>query len=77
VKPGFREVEIAPLPGNLRSLNVRIPHPRGWIEGNLKFDADQHCTGEITLPPDTRGTFVWQGVRTELSPGKATVIGAR
>jgi len=77
VKPGFREVEIAPLPGDLRSMNVRVPHPRGWIEGKLEFDADQHCTGEITLPPDTHGTFVWQGVRTELRPGKTTVIGSR
>jgi alpha-L-rhamnosidase len=75
VSPGFREVEISPLPGDLRNMTARVPHPRGWIEARLEFDASgRQCTGEITLPPDTRGTFLWQGKLTELAPGRSTAI---
>lgn len=77
-KPGFREVEIAPLPGSQRSMSVRLPHPRGWIEGELNFDeSGQNCTGAITLPADTRGTFVWRGSKAPLAPGQKTVIGSQ
>jgi alpha-L-rhamnosidase len=73
--PGFREVEISPLPGGLRQIKARVPHPSGWIEARLDFDATgRQCVGEITLPPDTRGTFHWQGKLTELAPGKTTTI---
>lgn len=76
VKPGFREVQITPLPGAQRSMSVRLPHPRGWIEGELNFDdSGEKCTGTITLPADTPGTFLWRGVRTPLSAGTTTVIG--
>jgi alpha-L-rhamnosidase len=71
--PGFQALQIAPSPGGLKYLDVRAPHPRGWIEGRLEFDGDQ-CSGRITLPPGVQGRFVWRGQRKDLSPGATTSL---
>ncbi len=74
-KPGFRELEIAPLWSGLRSMNVRVPHPRGWIEGKLEFDADgKRCAGKITLSAGVSGVLRWDGKETRLLSGKTTWI---
>jgi hypothetical protein len=75
VKPGFAAVEITPSPGSLRSLEVRVPHPRGWIEGRLDFGATgRECTGQITLPSGVPGTLKWRGKSIPLSAGQTTRI---
>jgi len=66
--PGFGEVEIAPSPGPLTRLEIRAPHPAGWIEGALEFDGET-CRGSVTLPDGVTGTFHWQGNETDLKPG--------
>ena len=72
---GFSELEIAPSPGNLEWLEVRAPHPNGWIEGKLHFDPNSgKCSGEITLPEGAKGTFRWKGAETRLVPGTKTRI---
>jgi hypothetical protein len=71
--PGFREVQIAPSPGGLKHIEVRAPHPRGWIEGRLEFEGDG-CSGQITLPSGTEGVFVWRGQRKRLMAGAVTEI---
>ncbi len=72
---GFHEVEIAPLPGGLKRLEVRSPHPRGWIEGWLEFDYEQgKCRGEIALPQGVKGVFRWRGTELALEGGRLTAI---
>ncbi|HEY9170905.1 MAG TPA: alpha-L-rhamnosidase C-terminal domain-containing protein [Verrucomicrobiae bacterium] len=71
--PGFKELQIAPSPGPLKHMDVRAPHPRGWIEGRLEFDGDL-CTGRITMPPETKGVFIWRGQRKALSAGSTTQV---
>jgi hypothetical protein len=74
-KPGFREIEIRPAPGGLRSLDFRVPHPRGWIEGRLDFDASgKRCAGSVTLPPGIPGLLKWKGKRLTLPPGTTTWV---
>jgi hypothetical protein len=72
---GFSELEIAPSPGSLEWLEVKAPHPKGWIEGKLRFDHQTgKCSGDIVLPEGVKGTFRWKGTETRLNPGMKTGI---
>lgn len=72
---GFKSVEIRPHPGPLTSLSARMPHPRGWIEGELKFDHERGtCVGFIQLPPETPGVFHWRKQTISLKPGARTEL---
>lgn len=74
---GFSELEIAPLPGGLEWMEVKAPHPQGWVEGKLRFDKTSgRCTGEITLPAGVKGVFRWQGAEMPLVAGGSTKIDA-
>ena len=64
--PFFAKVRIAPCPGWLRSLKATHPHPKGWIEVDLKFDGDK-ASGTINTP--VPGTFEFGGGKVELKPG--------
>ena len=64
--PFFEKVRIAPCPGGLKSLKATHPHPKGWIEVNLKFDGGK-ATGIITTP--VPGTFEFGGKTVELRAG--------
>ncbi len=72
---GFSELEIAPSPGPLEWLEVKAPHPKGWIEGKLHFDhASGKCSGSVLLPEGVTGTFRWKGAQIKLAPGTKTEI---
>ncbi len=66
--PGFRTVRTALEPGQLPKIVSRVPHPDGFITLNLKF-ADQHCRGQVELPADITGVFVWAGHEHKLTGG--------
>jgi len=66
--PGFRTVRVEPLPGHLRKILDRIPHPDGFITLNLEFDGVL-CRGSVELPPGITGVFVWQGREQKLNGG--------
>lgn len=73
--PGFASVVIAPAPGGLDEMSVRMPHPQGTITGELHFDhATGACSGTITLPDSVTGEFRWRGQTVPLSPGRPTAI---
>lgn len=75
LKAGFSELEVAPNPGNLEWLEVKAPHPKGWIEGKLHFDHKTgSCTGELTIPEGVKGTFRWKGSEVKLGAGSKTAI---
>ena len=65
--PGFASVRIEPQPGNLTSLAVRHPHPRGWVKASLRFDNGK-ATGTVETPVE--GVFRYSGHEQLLVPGK-------
>ena len=64
--PFFEKVRVAPCPGGLKSLKATHPHPKGWIEVDLKFDGDK-ATGMVITP--VPGTFEFGGKTVELKAG--------
>ena len=66
--PGFARVEIAPAPGRLKTINSRLPHPRGFVEADMQFKGTA-CGAVITLPAGAAGVFRWQGRERNLKPG--------
>lgn len=66
--PGFKTVEVAPLPGPLQRLHSRVPHALGPIVAKLDFDGDA-CTGSVTLPTGLTGSFRWRGKTQALRSG--------
>ena len=67
--PGFARVRVAPCPGTKTLVRCQVAHPRGWIEVDLRFDAQGGVAGSLALPPDTDGEFVWAGSRHRLVAG--------
>jgi hypothetical protein len=65
--PFFKKVRVAPCPGGLKELKASHPHPKGWIEVDLKFDGDK-ASGTINTP--VPGTFEFGGMKVELSRGE-------
>jgi alpha-L-rhamnosidase len=69
---GFDRVEIAPMPGHLRSLSGEMVHPQGRIAADLHFE-NGHVHGNITLPAGMTGTFRFAGKSLELQPGSQSI----
>jgi len=73
IKPasqGFATVRIEPNFGNLKNIDATMPHKLGAIHVKLQKDGTNHLSGEITLPADLNGVFIWNGVQRQLSGGK-------
>jgi hypothetical protein len=64
--PFFEKVRVAPCPGGLKSLKATHPHPKGWIEVDLKFDGDK-ATGMVVTP--VSGVFEFGGKTVGLKAG--------
>lgn len=71
--PGFRQVRIEPHPGRLKLIKTAFPHPNGKINCQLERMGRQGIAGEITLPADLYGEFLWQGKKIDLHPGKQNI----
>jgi hypothetical protein len=70
---GFRDVEIAPLLGPLRSISGSLVHPRGTIDVRLRREQDRlHAT--IVLPAGVTGTFRLNGTTRDLQPGEQQIL---
>lgn len=65
---GFKEVLVAPQLGRLGEVRGRIPHPCGQIEARFKRE-NGRVRGEIALPVDTTGTFLYNGQHMPLASG--------
>jgi len=66
--PGFKRVKIEPRLGLLNEVEGEVPHPNGAIKVSLRR-TDARITGEITLPKDLEGEFVFNGKRIPLHFG--------
>jgi hypothetical protein len=70
--PGFQKVEIRPLPGPLREVSGRIPHPNGFID--LEYTRKQKkLKARITLPDGIHGSFQWNRQTRLLHPGSQSL----
>jgi hypothetical protein len=72
-EPGFRSVTIAPNFGDLAFVKATLPHPAGRIAVDLRKTARNGIEGEILLPQNLKGTFVWRDKSVELKGGSQRI----
>jgi hypothetical protein len=68
-EPGFASVRIQPNPGPLQKIEGSMPHHLGAITVNLKKDKQNNLIGEITLPQNLTGIYIWNGKTMQLKSG--------
>jgi len=72
IKPaeiGFKSVRIEPHLGELKKLNVSMPHPDGRIK--VSYDrSGANLRAEIDLPPGMSGSFHYEGKSIVLKPAE-------
>lgn len=71
--PGFKTIRMEPSPGDLKFLKGQMPHPSGMIVFDLKRNGENGLTGEVILPDEVTGTFIWKG-KTVLLKGKTNLL---
>ena len=76
-EPGFKSVIVAPNFGDLTYIRASMPHPAGEIKVDLRRSPLDEVTGEISLPENLTGTFVWRDKRVELKSGVQEIYGGR
>ncbi len=67
--PGFRTIAIEPNFGSLETMKVSFPHPDGMLTLDL-IRKGEKLSGEIILPQNTKGEFIWKGTSIVLSEGE-------
>lgn len=67
--PGFEEVRIQPALGDLENVSGKVPHPSGEITVKLKRKGKTGISGEVNLPANLSGRFVWNGKSIALKGG--------
>lgn len=72
-EPGFKSVIVAPALGDLKRASGQVPIPAGTVAVRFQRHGASGIIGAIDLPQDTRGTFVWNGTRSLLRPGRNEV----
>lgn len=65
--PGFKTVKIEPHLGELTHIEGKMPHPDGTIFFQLKRKGNSGIEGEIELPGNLSGTFIWNGKTLNLT----------
>ena len=66
--PGFKSIRIEPNLGSLKNIDATMPHKLGSIHIKLQKNKD-HLSGEITLPINLDGVFIWNGEQRHLQGG--------
>ena len=64
---GFSKVRIAPSLGNLKTVEAKIPHPKGEIKVSLKRSGKNGMIALVSLPKGIIGEFVWNGKKIPLN----------
>ncbi|MGN6800874.1 MAG: alpha-L-rhamnosidase C-terminal domain-containing protein, partial [Ginsengibacter sp.] len=70
--PGFSKVKIEPALGQLTNIKGSMPVPSGTITVTLTRK-NENLQGEVILPDNLTGTFVWDGKEIELHGGSQEV----
>jgi len=71
--PGFKKVKIEPALGELTKVNGLMPVPDGMITVILARKNKNGIEGEISLPRNVSGRFIWQGEEIQLHGGAQKV----
>jgi hypothetical protein len=69
---GFRKVLVQPAFGKLNDIKGNMPHPQGNITVSLTR-VNKGVRGEVVLPENVSGRFVWMGKEIKLVPGKQQI----
>ena len=72
--PGFKTVLIKPAMGDLKFIEGKIPHPYGVIKVKLTKYKKNGVKGEVELPENITGKFIWNRTEIELTGGKQEII---
>lgn len=67
--PFFERVRVAPSPGPLAYIRAKTPHPKGFVETDLRFDGGK-VSGKVVLPEGVDGEFVWKNRTIRLKAGQ-------
>lgn len=67
--PFFARVRVAPSPGSLAFIRSKTPHPKGFVETDLRFDGAK-VSGSVVLPEGVEGEFVWKKHLIKLTAGR-------
>ena len=67
--PFYARVRVAPSPGSLTFIRSKTPHPKGFVETDLRFDGEK-VSGSVTLPEGVEGEFFWRGRTIPLAAGR-------
>lgn len=76
--PGFKKVRIAPALGDLKEVKASMPLPGRKTEEPIdihlrRINTQGGIEGEITLPEDQTGVFIWSGKTIHLHGGNQKV----
>ncbi|MGA9292620.1 MAG: alpha-L-rhamnosidase C-terminal domain-containing protein [Ignavibacteriaceae bacterium] len=71
-EPGFKTVRIEPHFGNLSWIDGSMPHRSGNIKVKLKKN-NGSISGEVILPQNLTGIFIWENKITPLKSGKNNI----
>lgn len=71
-EPGFKSVKIEPNPGKLEWLEAAMPHIQGEIKMKLQ-NKESRLKGEVILPGNLSGIFVWHGRKLKLKAGRNAI----
>jgi hypothetical protein len=71
--PGFQSIKIEPHLGNLKKMGGTIPHPNGKIETAYELKNGK-WTIVLSLPPNTKGKFIWNGNQFDLKEGRNSFL---
>jgi hypothetical protein len=71
--PGFQKVRIEPFLGELKEVKGAMPSPKGTISVKLKRKNKAGIEGEIILPENLNGKFIWNGIEIQLRGGKQKI----
>ncbi len=75
IKPnesGFKSVRIEPNPGKLKWMEAAMPHVQGEIKIIL-HNKERGIKGEVILPGNLSGVFVWNGRKLKLKAGRNVI----
>lgn len=67
--PQFKTVVIKPHFGKLKHITAKLPHPKGMIEMNLTKTDSGGLSGEISLPEQLNGIFIFNNRQISLNGG--------
>src|SRR6185312_13410562 len=71
--PGFKKVKIEPALGELTEIKGSMPVPDGVVTVMLTRKGKNGIEGEISIPENVSGRFIWEGKEIALHGGKQKV----